>query len=279
MSNRNVSIARFIEDRIKTNYSNLAELASFVSFETDDAGQLFVFDFVPKNKVKLSSHGKYSLISELFSGESLWTLLDNIDDFDLIVGKNSVVQANDEIFCRPVVTNTPISSLIPEVSRVLKAKIATVRNELEAAAKQLANNLYIHNSNHGETHMLRTIKHGRCVLEIRKLHLQYEVEDYATFDRELLSLQKLYQGDGELFTICFELKWDGETVQHTALEGFIMDLGENPLALYKRAVRMQIDNVMFCARSKLISCGKVLSKDAKQDRAFFGSLNIGTNLA
>ncbi|WP_434565623.1 hypothetical protein QFW85_00675 (plasmid) [Vibrio chagasii] len=66
-------------------------------------------------------------------------------------------------------------------------------------------------------------------------------------------------------------------MQHTALEGFIMDLGKNPLALYKRAVRMQIDNVMLCARSKLISSGKILSRDVKQDRAFFGSLNIGTN--
>ncbi|PNV69321.1 hypothetical protein [Vibrio cholerae] len=277
MSDKCVSIARFIEDRFKTNYTNLSELASFVKFEADDIGQVFAFDFVPVNKVKLSSIGKYSLISELFTGVNLWTLLDNIDDFDLIVGKNSVVPADDDIYCRPVVTNTPISYLIPEVSRVLKAKIAKVRNELEAAAKQLANNLYIHNSRHGETHILRTIKHGRCELQIRKVHLDYEIEDYASFDRELLSLQKIYQGDGELFTMCFELKWDGESVQHTALEGFIMDLGKKPLALYKRAVRMQIDNVMLCARSKLISSGKILSRDVKQDRAFFGSLNIGTN--
>ena len=96
----NFLITQYLTSRMNGMYSPVAQ------FIPDLTIKLFrerveKIDFIPRETVKLNNNAKLALVSCIFRGELLNNLLDNLDCFEVTIGKHMLVHDSDEISVEP----------------------------------------------------------------------------------------------------------------------------------------------------------------------------------
>lgn len=276
----NFLITQYLTSRMNGMYSPVAQ------FIPDLTIKLFrerveKIDFIPRETVKLNNNAKLALVSCIFRGELLNNLLDNLDCFEVTIGKHMLVHDSDEISVEPGIGKFGypqwLSDDLNRVTMAIQQKISFFKEQLERDAKYLAINLGALKKNHGQKEVLRSITHGRCTLVISKETRHFESEDYYNSDRLLAALDMVATASGDLYTVCYDVYWDGKLAHNTAMEGYMTKSGISPLKACTKSIYRMAKEAMFCARIKLQSKGDVKTAEEKQSDKLFACLNLGTN--
>ncbi|MEF1302108.1 hypothetical protein QTO17_09340 [Vibrio owensii] len=272
------TISKYLVGRMTYDFPAVADLKPFLTIKTYK-GRVEKVDIVPKEQVKLSHDCKKALVEKRFGYELKKELLSCLDQFEVVIGKAPFVHDSDEFLVEPPrgvlgYQNETLRSRIDQIRMAIQNELSAIKKRLEDDAKYLAINLQDYDKQNHKTEVLRNVEIGRCHLVISKLYRTFEPEDWYSPERMHQALHLVATGNGEFFTVTYEVFWDNKSVHHTSMEGYMAEFEKDPMREFSKPIKRLAKEALFVAKLKLQEAGGVLTPAQKQEVRFFAGINL-----
>ncbi|EPR7484046.1 hypothetical protein ACU8KO_002671 [Vibrio alginolyticus] len=274
----NSTLSKYLVGRMTYDFPAVADLIPHLQIKTHK-GRVEKVDIVPKEQVKLSHECKEALVSTRFGYELKDELLGCLDQFEVVIGKAPFVHDSDEFLVEPPsgvlgYQNETLRSRIDQIRMAIQSELSAIKKRLQNDAKYLAINLRDYDKQNYQTEVLRSVEVGRCRLVISKLYRTFEPEDWYNPERMHQALHLVATGNGEFFTVTYEVFWDCKSVHHTSMEGYMTEFEKDPMSEFAKPIKRLAKEALFVARLKLQQAGGVLTPEQKQEVRLFAGIKL-----
>lgn len=271
-------VTAYITGSMKLDFPEFSTLVEYLKVDISESNKVSI-SFVSDKPIILSEDSKLEHIRATYAYLLKEQVLSEAHNFEVVIGPELPEKENTK--CK-----FQFSNLINELKngflierfemfeRRFIGRFDFMMSLFKKNANQLIKKVLSYSECHGQTKVIKKNSIGRCSLVISKQYRHFCLSDWPSEKRLQKALQHIINDYSECFTGIFELHWEGECISSISMEGYLLEIGKNPMEILGKSLRLMAKEVMFMSRFRLEQSGAVHSHEIKQEMKLYKGMNL-----